>query len=69
VTGLASSTNPWKVRARLASSTNINAEIIFQAEAVLQNDGFIQFTTLGISDIADSFIIDYDLIPPSGATL
>ncbi|CAF0756351.1 unnamed protein product [Brachionus calyciflorus] len=66
VIGLESSSNPWIIKATLVFKTNQNSEIIFESEVALQNDGFVQFKNLGISDITSSFIIKYELIPPTG---
>ncbi|CAF0939901.1 unnamed protein product, partial [Brachionus calyciflorus] len=68
VTGLESLTNAWTIKATLLSSTNPNAEIIFEKEVSLQNDGFFQFKNLGISEITETFNIQYELVPPTGMT-
>ncbi|CAF0710276.1 unnamed protein product [Brachionus calyciflorus] len=58
----------WKVIARLSTSSNPSARIIYETEALVRNDGFIQFEFLGISDITN-FVIEFELRTPSNNTI
>ncbi|RNA29232.1 fibrocystin-L-like [Brachionus plicatilis] len=68
VTGLGSSTNPWKIRAKIVSSTNLNMEIILESEASLGDDGFVQFSELGLSQVANSFRLEFELVAPEAVS-
>lgn len=52
----------------MVSSTNENAGIIFETEAHLRNDGFVQFSKLGLSQATNSFRLEFELIAPAGVS-
>ena len=65
VTNLGSVKYPWIIEAKLNFSSNPNASIVIQTEAIVIN-GTAEFTKLAISDITDKFIISYNFKLPQG---
>jgi hypothetical protein len=58
-------THPWVIHAYLNSSSNPNASLILQTSTDVMN-GYANFTNLGISDVADSFVVAYRFDTPQG---
>ena len=56
---------PWVIEATLNYSSNSHAHLILQTDANVVN-GYAIFTTLGISEITDSFVISYKMKVPEG---
>ena len=69
IIGLDSSENPWKIKARIYSSSSLTNEIIFESETNALNDGFANFTRLGVAKLSNKFVLEYELIPPNGVNL
>ena len=57
---------PWTVVARLNSSTDPNAKIILQTEAVLNANGTVIFENLGVSVAMSNFKLEYYCKDPIG---
>ena len=57
---------PWIVVAELYECSSPTAKLVLQTEAKLEDDGFIRFENLSISEITSSFKISYKFKTPSG---
>ena len=57
---------PWIVVARLNSSTDPNAKLILQTEAVLNANGTVIFENLGVSVAMSNFQLEYYFKEPVG---
>lgn len=53
------------IQAEINSSSNANAKLILETEVVVVN-GYANFTKLGISDIADSLVLNFKFKLPDG---
>ncbi|CAF0814130.1 unnamed protein product, partial [Brachionus calyciflorus] len=59
---------PWVVEAELYNCDSPTARIVLQTEAKLQDDGFVRFENLSISQITTRFQIRYRFKTPTGLT-
>lgn len=66
VMNIGSDEQPWTLVATIVNSSNPTLTIVYQTEANLDNEGFIKFTNLGVSDVAGSFRIKYEFKTPIG---
>lgn len=57
---------PWIVVAKLNSSTDPNAKLILQTEAVLNANGTVIFENLGVSVAMSNFQLEYYFKEPVG---
>ena len=66
VTNLSNSLYPWYVYAKINATSNSMASIILQDRAAIGDDGFVRFTTLGISIAVSNLNLEYYLEKPFG---
>ena len=62
----------WTVQARIVRDNSSNdtnssmAELIGQTKAILDNDGYIRFTNLGLSLTESDVVLEYSFAVPIG---
>ncbi|RNA24524.1 fibrocystin-like protein, partial [Brachionus plicatilis] len=59
---------PWIVEAEIYDSDSPSAQIVVQTEASLEDDGYVRFENMSISEITSSFKIRYKFKTPQGLT-
>ncbi|RNA24523.1 fibrocystin-like protein, partial [Brachionus plicatilis] len=59
---------PWIVEAEIYDSDSPSAQIVVQTEASLEDDGYVRFENMSISEITSSFKILYKFKTPQGLT-